>query len=90
VGRGILIITQAWFFLTPVIYPLPVDTFASGLVRLNPVSPILVSTRDWMTGGMGGLELQFALVSLITLVMLVISWMLLRLAMPHLLSRISA
>ena len=90
VGRGIVIITQSWFFLTPVIYPMPESGFAALFTKLNPVTPILLTTREWMTTGsttqLGG----FWLVLSLTLVLLLFGWLLYRIAMPHLISRMSA
>ena len=82
VGRGMALLTTAWFFLTPVIYP----TSAGGLFRLNPVTPLLQSTRSWITGGptTGG----FGFVSAITLAALVAAWLLQRLTRPHVIARL--
>jgi len=90
IGRGMLILTQVWFFLTPVIYPLPEDNFAADLLAYNPVTPVLVTTRDWITTGNSDMVVQYVFVSVITLVMVFAGWLLYRLAMPHLISRISA
>ncbi len=90
IGRGMLIITQMWFFLTPVIYPLPENGLAVDLLTFNPVTPVLVTTRNWITTGHSDMVLQFVFVSSMTLVLVFAGWLLYRLAMPHLLSRISA
>lgn len=90
IGRGIQIVTQAWFFLTPVIYPVPNSLLASTLIKLNPVTPILVSTRDWITTGNSLFLTEFVINSTLTVLLLFTGWLLYRLAMPHLISRISA
>jgi len=90
IGRGMVIITQMWFFLTPVIYPLPEDGLAADLLTFNPVTPVIVTTRDWITTGNSDMVIQFVVVSSMTLVLVFAGWLLYRLAMPHLLSRISA
>jgi lipopolysaccharide transport system permease protein len=90
VGRGLTIITSLWFFVTPVVYPPPKHWPFSLLSQLNPVSPLLVSTRDWLTGLPGtGLE-SLVIVGVLSLVMLLTSWLLYRLAMPYLIERMSA
>lgn len=90
VSRAIVILAQFWFFLTPVIYPIPEGGIAAVMAHLNPVTPILTTTREWMTIGcptqMGG----FCLVSLLTLVFLLFGWLVYRIAMPHIIARISA
>lgn len=90
IGRGIQIVTQAWFFLTPVIYPVPNSSLASTLIELNPVTPLLVSTRDWITTGSSHFLIEFVINTTLTVLLLFIGWLFYRLAMPHLISRISA
>jgi len=82
VGRGMTLLTTFWFFLTPVIYPTP----AQGLLRLNPVTPLLQSTRAWLTGEPPADG--FAIVAAITAVALVAAWLLQRLARPHVIARL--
>ena len=62
------------------IYP-PPHTF---LIRLNPVTPVLVTTRSWLIGGGGGTPGALALVFAAALALLVIAWLVYRLAQPHL------
>ena len=50
VGRA-LGSTQALFCLTPIIYPVPHATWAAMLIKINPVTPLLQSTRDWRIVG---------------------------------------
>ena len=90
VGRAIAVGTQAWFFLTPVIYPMPQAGWAQALVGLNPVTPLLQTSREWMITG-EATQLPAALVvSAVTLVLLLMGWVLYRVAMPHLIARMSA
>lgn len=90
VGRGIAVGTQAWFFLTPVIYPMPQASWAETLVRLNPVTPLLQVTREWLVTGEATQLYDFIWVVGITLILLLIGWILYRITMPHLISRMSA
>jgi lipopolysaccharide transport system permease protein len=90
VGRGLGFATQALFFLTPVIYPVPQASFAAALIELNPVTPLLTSTRDWLITGEASLLPGFLWVSAGTLLLLFGAWVLYRIAMPHLISRMSA
>lgn len=90
VNRGIMIITQVWFFLTPVIYPMPESGVAAFCVKLNPVTPVLMTTREWMTTGTATQLGGFWFVFLVTVFMLLFGWLLYRIAMPHLIARLSA
>lgn len=87
---GVATLTYLWFFLTPVVYPPPSAGIVYAVVRLNPVTPVLVTTRSWWTGVPVGSLGGFVAVTLGTAVCAVAGWIFYRLAMPHLVSRISA
>jgi lipopolysaccharide transport system permease protein len=90
VGRGITILTQFWFFLTPVIYPMPKEGIAALLTQLNPVTPVLLTTREWLTLGSASQLTGFWIVSGFSIIFLLFGWLLYRIAMPHLIARMSA
>jgi lipopolysaccharide transport system permease protein len=82
VGRSLALLTGFWFFVTPVLY----DTPNHGPMSLNPVTPLLDSTRAWLTAGPG--TPGFITVSAAACVMLAITWLLYRLAQPHVIGRL--
>lgn len=91
VPKALLMVTGFWLFLTPVVYPVPTGggLFAT-LVKLNPVTPLLVTTRDLVTAG-GHLELSsFLVVSLVMLAAALPTWVAFRLAMPFVIERIGS
>lgn len=90
VQQGISILVSLWFFLTPVVYEPPTTWPASLLARLNPVSPLLITTRDMLTTGTLTDIQGFLVVSGAVLMLLVVGWVLYRLAMPHLIERMGA
>lgn len=90
IGRAIAVGTQAWFFLTPVIYPVPQASWAATLVKLNPVTPLLQTTREWLITGEATQLYGFVWVTGISLILLFTGWVFFRIAMPHLISRMSA
>jgi homopolymeric O-antigen transport system permease protein len=90
IEKGLPLITGMWMLLTPVIYPPPTSWPASLLVSLNPVSPLLTVTREMITTGNLYQLTGFMVVLGLTLVLLFIGWILYRLALPHLIERISA
>ena len=79
-----------WFFITPVIYPTPSTGWAALVTSFNPVTPLLVTTRQWLTG----VELTqlgpFVVVSVGALVFSLLGWVVYRLAMPYLIERIGS
>lgn len=82
VRHGLVLAAAFWFFLTPVIYPAP----ESGLIRLNPVTPLLDTTRGWIRGP--GADEGFFIVIAVALPALVAAWLVYRLARPHLVARL--
>lgn len=90
VQRGLGILTTLWFFVTPVVYPLPTKGVASLVAALNPVTPLLVTTRELLTTGQVSQAGAFAVVLGLTATSGFLGWVLYRLAMPHLIARLSA
>lgn len=82
VQRGLLLLTGFWFFLTPVVYPAP----ESGLLRLNPVTPVLDSTRTLLTSS--SVDGAALLVTGLALAGLLAAWLFTRLARPHVVARL--
>ena len=90
VGKALGFGTHVLFFLTPIIYPVPQSSWAAALVKFNPVTPLLQTTRDWLTTGQSSQLPGFYLVCASSIILLVVALILLRIAMPHLISRMSS
>jgi lipopolysaccharide transport system permease protein len=90
ITRGLTLITGFWLFLTPVVYPVPKQGIFGFLVQLNPVTPLLVTTRELATTGVISDPVRFWVVSAITLLGLIITWVTFRLAMPFVVERVSS
>jgi lipopolysaccharide transport system permease protein len=90
VGQALPFVLYLWMFLTPVIYPAPATWPGSLLVLLNPVSPVLVTTREWLFLGSPHYLSGFFAISGLTLLALLAGWLLYRLALPILIERVSA
>lgn len=87
-GLGILI--SVWFFATPVIYPLPANWTGSWIFNLNPVSPVLTSTRAWFFGFPAEQVEGFLVIAPFSIFLVGISWMLYRISAPHLIERLGS
>lgn len=75
--------------LTPgVLYPTPSSGFAAVVTALNPLTPLIATTRDWLTTGAATHVGGFVLVSIVTATLLVLGWVAYRLALPHLIARL--
>ena len=83
VVRAIALGATFLMFLTPVLYPLP----RSGLLSLNPVTPLLDTTRGWITGA--GTGAGFFAVTAAAAFITLIGWLLYRLARPHVFARVA-
>ena len=90
VSHGLTILTTLWFFITPVVYPPPTTFPFTLLTTLNPVSPILVGARDLATRGVLHNPGSFFIVTFLMLSLLMVIWIVYRLAMPILVERMSA
>ena len=81
VAHALPLLTGFAFFLTPVVYP------AAHALRWNPVTPLLETTRGWLTSGApnaGG----FAAVTLGAMAVLTVAWLVQRVARPHVVARL--
>jgi lipopolysaccharide transport system permease protein len=90
VGHGLPFLASLWMFLTPVLYPAPNAGPGSLTMMLNPVSPVLDTTRAWLLTGSPEYFMGFLGVSFMTAAALLCSWGLYRLALPILIERMGA
>ncbi len=90
VSSGLMVITQLWFFVTPVVYPPPQSFPYSLVATLNPVSPLLMGARDLATKGVMGNMEPFLVVSGLTIIGLFIVWIVYRAALPIIIERMNA
>jgi lipopolysaccharide transport system permease protein len=90
IGRGIPLITQFLMYLSPVVFPLATTGWTGTLMRLNPLTPLILNARAWFTGQPPQLLGEWALAVGGSAVLLVLVWMVYRLAMPILIERMSA
>lgn len=90
VGKGITMITSFWLFITPVVYPVPTEGTFALLVKLNPVTSLLVTVRELATTGVLTQEVSFWIVSAITFIGLFTTWIFFHLAMPYVIERVSS
>jgi len=87
VQRGLVLVTGFWLLLTPIVYPPAKSGFAATLSSWNPVSPLLITTRNWLTAAPNESLTAFALVAGGSFVLLFFGWVLYRVSLPHLIAR---
>ena len=90
VGRGLPLLMQFFMYVTPVVFPMPTVGWAATLFTLNPLTSVIQTSRDWLTGVAPEYLGVFLLVNLGALILLLVVWVICRLAMPILIERMSA
>lgn len=90
ITSALTLIIQLWFFVTPVVYPPPQSFPLSLISTLNPVSPLLTGARDLATKGVLTNFEPFLIVSVLTIILLFIAWVIYRTALPIIIERMSA
>jgi len=88
ISLGLAVIMNFAFFVTPIVYPVPTKWPASLIAMVNPVTPVLATTRNWLALGLVPPSAGFYLVSAGTLVLFTFSWLAYRLATPHIVARL--
>jgi len=88
VQQTIPIATMFLMLLTPVVYPPPQSGLAAVVAKWNPLSPLILVTREWMTTGDAGQIAAFTLITTVAIVLLFVGWIIYRLALPHVIARL--
>jgi len=87
IGQALAMVLSFWMLFTPVVYTPPTTGILAQLTILNPVSPLIVTTREWLAIGTASNFFPALIVFLVTLALLFAGWLLYRLAMPILIER---
>jgi lipopolysaccharide transport system permease protein len=89
VTRGIAVAAQFWMYITPVVFPLPQSGWVFVLFKLNPLTPLILTTRDWLTAFSPTALTGFGLVNVVMFFILLLAWLFFRISMPILVERMS-
>lgn len=87
VSRVVSIAMGFAMYLTPIVYPPPETGWAATLIRWNPLTSIVVSTRDWLTLGWGHNNMATLTVAGVSLLTLAFAMLFLRAVQPRLVER---
>lgn len=90
IARTIPIIAQFAMFITPVVFAMPEEGAMARLFEVNFMTPLVLTGRAWLTGGATPVLGYFIAVMGVSMLLLMISWLLYRLAMPILIERMSS
>jgi lipopolysaccharide transport system permease protein len=87
VGRVVETGLGVGMYLAPVVYPPPTSGWARSLVDLNPLTAVIVTTRDWLTLGHSGYVLQMLAMTFASCLLLLAGLVVCRVALPNLIER---
>jgi lipopolysaccharide transport system permease protein len=90
IGRAINLLMNFVMYLTPVVFPMPKEGWVATLFQINPITPIILTTRDWLTGFSPEYLGYFLAVNAVAVILLLFAWVAYRLAMPILIERMSS
>lgn len=90
IGKSFPLLMQFLMFLSPVVYAIPTNGWASQLLLANPLTPIILNARNWLTGQGTEMLAYFVTANLVAVCLLGILWVAYRAAMPILIERMSA
>jgi lipopolysaccharide transport system permease protein len=90
VGKGLPLLMQFLMYLTPVVFPMPASGWAATLFQLNPLTPLILTARDLLTGFTPMHLDAFLAVNVAMALLLILVWVVYRAAMPILIERMSA
>lgn len=88
VKKAMPIVFFLGMFVTPILYAPPKTGVLSTIVGLNPVTPLLVTARDFLIGQEPEMMTEFLLTSASAAVLFLVSWVFFRLAMPYVIDRL--
>ena len=74
-------------YITPVVYPPPSTGWAANIVNANPMTAMVVTTRDWLTLGHSPLAVQAMITAMISVAVLMLGLIMLRISLPHIVER---
>ena len=90
ISKGLPLLMQFLMYTTPVIYAIPKEGTWKTLIENNPLTPMIVVTRDWLTGTPTEFLEPYLYVMLGTFILLAIVLIVFRLAIPILVERMNA
>jgi len=90
IGKSLPLLMQFLIYLTPVVFPMPSSGWAATIFKINPMTPLVLNTRNWLTGFSPDYLGYFFMVNMLIIVLLLVVWIVYRTAMPILIERMSS
>jgi lipopolysaccharide transport system permease protein len=90
IGKIIPFILQATMYITPVIFAIPESGIVKTLFNYNPISSLIITARETITGFCPSHFISFGIVSIVMLFIFFIALLFYRISMPILIERMSS
>lgn len=89
-SRATNLVVRVLIYTTPTLFPIPEAGIGRVIIMNNPLTPLIVTPRDWMLGLSAEFVSEFVLVTVIGFFMLLFFWLVFRISFPVLAERLSA
>jgi lipopolysaccharide transport system permease protein len=89
VGRVVPLLAQFFMYITPVVFAMPQGGVMAKVFAINPATPLVLTTRAWLTGSATPMLGAFLIVVCGSAVLLFLGTLLYRLTLPILIERLS-
>lgn len=87
IGRGIPLLMSFAMYTTPVVYQEMKNPFLAKLVNINPLTPIINSTRNLLTGFGWDQPFYLLIIFVVSMVVFIIGWIFYRVSIPIIVER---
>jgi lipopolysaccharide transport system permease protein len=90
ISKSLPLLMQFLMYLTPVVFPMPVSGWSAIVFKMNPMTSLILTARDWLTGNSPDYLDYFFFVNALFVGLLLVVWIVYRVAIPILIERIGA
>ncbi len=90
ISKALPLAMQFLMYLTPVVFPIPAAGFARTVFLWNPLTPVVMTARDWLIGQPAAFAWSALWVCIAMLVLLIFVWTVFKLSLPILIERMNA
>ncbi|MEM8780537.1 MAG: ABC transporter permease [Cyanobacteria bacterium P01_G01_bin.49] len=87
ISKAMGFVTRFGLFVTPVVYEAPREGIWATLVSINPVTPLLVTTRELATTGVITQPTGFWIASAVAIIITIVGWVFYRISLPFIIER---
>lgn len=90
IGRLLPLGAQFMMYITPVVFAVPKEGVVLQLFSMNPLTPLIVTAREILTGQTLSMLYELLSSTAIFLLVLILAWFIYRVSLPVLIERVSA